>query len=248
MGCSGAFTDSPFFWAVLSGAFLGMAVSRSTMRTLSKPDPEGARNWKWIFLSLYLSAAILSALGGAFLTGPERVVDIRLLVVLGVTALVFALAFRFKRAFGIACLGLVFLGTAYFLVALDGHVCYPPGSEILRFRVISTSTEETRIEILHPDATSEFITVDGRQVALGLERLTASEVYFFAARPAYYRMLGFAPDPSLESGSRLSRSLRRLPGWEYSRMITAAVVVQELWTYAAILESGDRVGIIRASP
>ena len=206
--------------------------------------------------SLYLSAAIIVALVGTFLSGPERIIDIRLLFLFLPTAVASGTALRFKRAVGIPVLVVVFVSTVYFFNGLWDWSCHSSNGEILRFRVVSVSQDVTKIEVLDGNRESQFLSLPGGGINLQIESLSAVDYYFFAAKPAYYRITGLGEyssgteqnaeqdgaTPRLFSG--IGATIARLPGWDLKQIGVGPIEVQELWTFSLVLENAESARLV----
>jgi hypothetical protein len=105
MGSSFFLLQSPYPWLCISGLFCGAALNRA-LRPAGYPrwrasDPERAGTAKWMFFSLYLSLAVVAALGAVFVPGPKKILDIRLLYLFTGSTVFFFLVFRFKKTLGL---------------------------------------------------------------------------------------------------------------------------------------------------
>ena len=64
----------PLPWVFLAAVFLGVAVSRATRRAGQRPDPDRAQTRKWVLFCVWLSLAVLAAVGAVLVPGSERLV------------------------------------------------------------------------------------------------------------------------------------------------------------------------------
>lgn len=98
---------SIYAWAVLCGIFLGVAVAQITISPSRTAYPAKARRRKPTKIFLALSAAVVSATAGLFLSEQEAVREPGVIWAIGAAFIMGGLGARFKRSVGIPVLVLV---------------------------------------------------------------------------------------------------------------------------------------------
>lgn len=257
MACSGAYIGSYFFWAALSGAFLGFALSRVTRFATRYGSPERIRSWKWIFFSIYASTSVILALAGAFLSSSlckspfrlgvsEEFLDDRIAYMFGASTVLSFFSLRFKRAVGILILFLLFVATI-----ASGLMLYPweapmDNSPIAQFRVLSQDDEGMSVEIISSKHDSMFQRISGGGLQIHGLLLSAADYYFFIKKPFLIRLTGFShmggKDPNnlpsspglgiWERGrSWLQEQMSFVPGWRIRPVVITGEALVPLFRY-----------------
>lgn len=257
---------SPFFWALLSAIFFGAAISRITRLSSRAPDAERARTMKWTVASISASVSVLLALAGLFISGPEKILDLRILYLFGGTVIVSALALRFKRSCGLPVLLVVMLSVFFFIIALSHWEEYESGEAVARFRVLSKREDRLSIEYLADEQESFFFELAGHKIRPVISLIEAEDYYFFAYRPRGYRVLqfdGLSSDQELDTypvaidtkTASISKAfggldtwIAYLPGWKIERVELDPIDPKELFSYGVIFggtEEAPRLEMIK---
>ena len=163
------------------------------------PNREQARTSRIIFFSLYQSAAIMFALAGVFVPGPERILDMRLLYLFGIGSAAWFLAFRFKRSVGIIVV-VVVVGYL-FVILLTIGVLAPMNedSELATVRVLSSRESKLRLEINRPERSPEIAVLDGDHFAPIVTLVVFDQLYPFFGAWKWYRLEGFVTQQLLRN-------------------------------------------------
>jgi hypothetical protein len=272
MACSGSFITSYFFWAALSGLFVGFALSR-LMRFPARSE-DRVRNWKWIMFSLYLSTGVILAFCAAFIpsslcTAPRRLrvdpafLDLRILYLAAGTAAAGFLSLRFKRAAGLPLLFIVVVG-----VAAIPAIKYPwrrinPDAPVAELRVLSIVDGKRSIEFTPDHGDTYFFELPSNGITVEVAVLRTSDYYFFVDRPVMYRLKSISPvggdeavflssDPSNGAGGGFQYWLQnlalRFPAWNVDSLSISTEKLLPLFRYAVFVEGGDGPSIKLIQP
>jgi hypothetical protein len=187
---------SPFPWVFIGSLFVGWAVSRATLRTAHRRDPERARHRKWVGVCVLLSLAVIFGLVALFLPGPEKIANPALLFLAVATAAVSLAAFRFKKALGLPVLVLALLLVAAVGLLLQSLHAFTGETEIARVRVISASGREMKVELLPQGGETQEFTLKGDYFAPVVKVVIFSDLYVFLGAKSWYRLEGLISNRS----------------------------------------------------
>lgn len=193
MGYSAGLIASPYTWLFVSALFLGAALQRATRR--AKPrflgdDPERARTAKWLFFSLFLSLAIVAALGAVFVPGPQKIKDIRLLYFFLASTALFFLAFRFRKSAGLAVVLLAIALLFTVAMFLRSLVAFTGEAEIGRVRALSARGGRMKLELDTPREEPVILTMEGTYFAPIVKVVIFDDAYVFLGARSWYRFEG----------------------------------------------------------
>jgi len=193
MSYSAALAGSPYPWLAVSALFLGAALQRATRRARPRylgDDPDKARTSKWLFFCLYLSLAVVAALGAIFVPRPFRLGQLRYLYFYAACAALFFLAFRFRKSAGTATL-LLLLAVAFtaalFLRSLTG---FTGETEIGRVRVLSARDAKLKLEILASGGEPVILDLTGSYFAPVVKVVIFDDLFVFLGAKSWYRFEG----------------------------------------------------------
>ena len=269
--CSGSFATSYFFWAALSGLFIGFALSR-LLRFPGRAD-EKAKSWKWIMFSLYLSAGVLLAFCAAFIPSSlcstphsfrvdSAFLDFRILYFAVGAAAIGLLGLRFKRAAGLPLL-LIIVTCSAAIPALK----YPwrqihQDAPVAEFRVLSVVEGKRSVEFTPYAGDTYFFELPQKGIAVEAAVLRASDYYFFIDKPVMYRLQSVSPygnrdavflppSGSGEVGGKFQSWLQnlalRFPSWDVESLTIGAETLLPLFRYAVYLggEEGAFIKLVQ---
>ncbi|WP_455382279.1 hypothetical protein [Salinispira pacifica] len=279
---------STLFWISLSGMFFGLSFARlsrlrrkpfhstgtgararrRTIRRL-RAGSESYRSRTWVLFFLGLTAACLLALAAVFLPGARGILDSRVPWFFFGSALLFLVAFRFRKSVGIPLLVLAAAVIVLGFYALSSWSFAGAGDEILRFRCLSVGggSASATVEItvpadLPPEAA--FLSLGGSTVGAFAEVLVFDPAYFFLPGRFAYRNLHLdavtnaesgAPPPAATSGSveagglagyasgLLLSNVDSMPGVELIDSQAEPLTLFPLKTYAVRIGSGGRLSV-----
>jgi len=153
-------------------------------------DPDKARTSKWLFFCLYLSLAVVAALGAIFVPRPFRLGQPRYLYFYAACAALFFLAFRFRKSAGTATL-LLLLAVAFtaalFLRSLTG---FTGETEIGRVRVLSARDAKLKLEILASRGEPVILDLTGSYFAPVVKVVIFDDLFVFLGAKSWYRFEG----------------------------------------------------------
>jgi hypothetical protein len=193
MSYSAALAGSPYPWLAVSALFLGAALARATRRARPRylgDDPARARSSKWLFFSLFLSLAVVAALGAIFVPGPTDLLRPRFLYFYGACAALFFLAFRFRRSVGTVTMLLLLalaLTAALFVRSLNA---FTGETEIGRVRVLSAQPGRMNLEVLPARGETVILEMTGSYFAPVVKVVIFDDLYVFLGAKTWYRFEG----------------------------------------------------------
>ncbi len=271
MTCSGSFVTSYFFWAMLSGLFVGFAISR-LMRFLPMSDVK-ARHWKWIMFSFYLSVGIILALCAAFVPSslcsvPRKLrvsqdfLDQRILYFAAAAAVAGLLGLRFKKAVGLPLVFVIAIGVVAVPILRQPWYRMEPGEPVAELRVLAFVDGKRSIEFTPRGGDTYFLQVPGTGITVEAAVLQASDYYFFIDKPQMYRLNGIAPagsgaqvpvlandqgDAAGRFQEWLQKIAQHLPGWEVKSLRAESLLLLPLFKYNVYLagEDGPAVKLVQ---
>lgn len=188
------FINSPYPWIFFSALFFGAALSRATRFTKKKRrqerDVQRAINLKWLLFSIYLSLSLLFLLCAVFISGLAEKEGLRLLYFFSGTALIFFLAFRFKKTAGITFLLLLVLFSGAVLLFLQSISAFTGETEIAKVRIIAVKEDTMRLEVAPSKGESVIIDMQGSYFAPIVRVIIFDDYYVFLGAKSWYRFEG----------------------------------------------------------
>jgi hypothetical protein len=193
MSYSAALVGSPYPWLAVSALFLGAALARGSRRARPRylgDDLARARTSKWLFFSLFLSLAVVAALGAVFVPGPTDLLRPRFLYFCAACTALFFLAFRFRKSAGtvtlLLLLGLAFTGALFVrsLAAFTGE------TEIGRVRVLSAREGQMSLEIMPARGEPVIRSMAGSYFAPVVKVVIFDDLFVFLGASTWFRFEG----------------------------------------------------------
>jgi len=195
MSYSAALVGSPYPWLAVSALFLGAALQRASRRARPRflgDDLARARTSKWLFFSLFLSLAVVAALGAIFVPGPNDLTRPRFLYFYAAcTALAF-LALRFRKSVGtvtlLLLLALVFTAGLFVrtLTAFTGE------TEIGRVRVLAARDAQMSLEVTPARGEPVILPMAGTYFAPVVKVVIFDDLLVFLGARTWYRFEGLS--------------------------------------------------------
>jgi hypothetical protein len=190
----------PLPWIFVAAVFLGAAVSRATRRTANRPDPDRARTRKWVLCCVWLSLAILAAVGAVLVPGSERLVrrvdgTLRLVEPLlpWVALAGFAIAFlatRFRKALGIPVVVLALVAVIALGLFFQSVRAFTGETEIATVKALAVADARMRLEVQPEGRPSEMVDLDGDQFAPVVKVVIFDDLWVFLGARTWYRFVG----------------------------------------------------------
>ena len=269
MACSGSWAGSHFFWAFLSGCFMGFALGRLTMRI-----PQGdarSRNWKWVAVPMYATWGVLLALAAAFVPSsfcvePVKLrvspafLDLRILYTFAAGVVPAFAGLRFKKSVGIPLLVVLSLASAMAVSLKYPWRRLETDRPVAEVRLLSISAGRRSIEFTPDSGGTYFYELDGPGVRIEVTTLVTSDYYFFTEKPAMYRWSSvgaaegsgehIALPNDRDGNSRFQMWLQSigesLPGWESRILALESDRLLPLFKYGIFLdgEGGPRIELM----
>ena len=186
--------QSPYPWLCISGLFCGAALNRA-LRPAGYPrwrasDPERAGTAKWMFFTLYLSLAVVTALGAVFVPGPKKILDIRLLYLFTGSTVFFFLVFRFKKTLGLLSVILAVALVVTMLLFLRSLNAFTGETEIGRVRVLDVQDGRMKLEILPEEGEGTITWMQGSYFAPVVKVVIFDDFVVFLGAKTWYRFEG----------------------------------------------------------
>ena len=186
--------QTPHFWLVVSGLFCGAALNRA-VRPAAYPrwratDPERAKTAKWMFFTLYLSLAVVAALGAVFVPGPEKIIDPGLLYLFAGSTVFFFLVFRFKKTIGLLAVILAIALAGSLMLFLQSLNAFTGETEIAQVRVLDVQERGMKLEILPARGESMVTWLKGSYFAPVVKVVIFDDYVVFLGAKTWYRFMG----------------------------------------------------------
>lgn len=194
MASSVGILASPFAWLFVSALFLGASLQRAVRRAryprFIGDDPERARTAKWLFFSLYLSLAVIAALGAVFVPGPEKMRDMRLAYFFLASSAFFFLAFRFKKSIGTLSLFLILALVLVVMLFVRSLTALTGETEIGRVRVLTAREGQMKLEIIAARGEPVIRGMSGTYFAPVVKVVIFDDYFVFLGAKTWYRFEG----------------------------------------------------------
>jgi nitrate reductase NapE component len=174
----------------LAGIFVGAAVSRASVRSSHRRNPERANTVKWILFCIFLSVGIILAMIAVFVSGPVGIVDWRLRLIAGVAAALSFCATRFKKALGIPILVLLLACMACIGLFLQSIHAFTGETTIATVRIISANDESMRLELIPRDGEPVLLNLEGDYFAPIVKVVIFDDLLVFLGAKTWYRFDG----------------------------------------------------------
>ncbi len=201
--------SDPFPWVVLAAVFLGAAAARATRRAGTHPDAERARARKWTLVCVWLSLAILAALGEVLVVGVVRMADPRLAVAAAAAlALTFA-GSRFRKSFGLPVTVLVLALVLTLGLFFQSIHAFTGETEIARVNVARSAGGAMVLELLPSGQSPELVELTGDYFAPVVNVVIFDDFWVFLGARTWYRFTGISPFV-MRDGLPVSSG----PGWK----------------------------------
>lgn len=186
--------QSPYPWLCISGLFCGAALNRA-LRSAGYPrwrasDPERAGTAKWMFFTLYLSLAVIAALGAVFVPEPKKILDIRLAYLFLGSTVFFFLVFRFKKTLGLLSVILAVALVVTMLLFLQSLNAFTGETEIGQIRVLDVQDGRMKLEILPARGDSTITWMQGSYFAPIVKVVIFDDYVVFLGAKTWYRFEG----------------------------------------------------------
>ena len=196
------FLTSPYPWIFLSAIAFGAAISRATMSTRKKKEPERARTWKWVFVCVYLSIAILLGLSAVFIPGPRMILDVRLAYLAAIVAGAAFFIFRFKKALGIPVFFLLIVLIIAVGLFLQSVMAFTGETEIAKIRVISADGSRMKLEVVPREGETEMLDMEGNYFAPVVKIIIFDDFWVFLGAKTWYRFAGVMSFRTVREGGK----------------------------------------------
>jgi hypothetical protein len=190
MNCNAVDLSTPALWVFFSALFFGFSLNRLTVNPAKNTFPERAKTVKWVLFCVYLSVAVLFALIGLLVSGPEFFLTLPVLYYfLGITGVSF-FGSKFKKNAGIAVLMAILIFSFMFLSFLSFWDCKDSREQIVQLRLLTPDSSSHRL-VLYDGSKSYFYTLDSKTVAAKIETISISPFYLFGTKWQLYIFKGF---------------------------------------------------------
>jgi hypothetical protein len=198
----------PLLWVILAGLFLGAALASATARTSRRRNPEQARTRKWVAACVLACIAVVLGLLAVFLSGPAKMMDVRLAWAAGAAAVISFAALRFKKALGIPVLVLLILAASGIGLFLRSVHAFTGETTIATVRVISATDSSMRLELVPRESEPVLLTMEGVSFAPIVKVVIFDDFLVFLGARTWYRFEGMT---SFDASLRQQNSDFRFP-------------------------------------
>lgn len=232
----------PLPWVFLAAVFLGAAASRATRRTANRPDPQRARTRKWVLVCVWLSLAVLAAVGAVAVPGSERLVARgaggRLALAEPLAPWValagFAVAFlssRFRKAAGIPFFVLALAAVVALGLFFQSVHAFTGETEIATVKALAVADGRMRLEVQPAGRPSELVDLDGDYFAPVVKVVIFDDLWVFLGAKTWYRFVGLTAATMKDE----------MPSWTAApwRLAEPSGITAALWSWFE--ENEDRV-------
>ena len=189
---SGIDTAGTFFWIFLAAIFTGAAVSRGSIISSRRRNPERSRKTKWIFVSLYLSFAVSFGLMSVFIPGADKITDIRLVYFFSAVFILSFFVIRFKIIIGIPIVSIFLFLLFLFNISLTDWTRYKNYEEEAVIKVLSKSENMLALEIRQPESEVLFKHIEGDRIAPVFQILEFPDYFFIFKIRIFYKFIGIS--------------------------------------------------------
>ncbi len=193
MSYSAALAGSPYPWLAVSALFLAASLARASRRARPRylgDELARARSSKWLFFSLFLSLAVVAALGAVFVPGPTDLLQPRFLYFYAACAALFFLAFRFRKSVGAATLLLLLALALTAGLFVRSLTAFTGETEIGRVRVLSAGDGRMNLEIMPARSEPVILEMTGSYFAPVVKVVIFDDLYVFLGARTWYRFEG----------------------------------------------------------
>ncbi len=205
MSYSAALAGSPYPWLAVSALFLAASLARASRRARPRylgDELARARTSKWLFFSLFLSLAVVAALGAVFVPGPTDLLQPRFLYFYAACAALFFLAFRFRKSMGTVTLLLLLALALTAGLFVRSLTAFTGETEIGRVRVLSARDGRMNLEVMPARGEPVILEMTGSYFAPVVKVVIFDDLYVFLGARTWYRFEGFTSF-SLQKGNAL---------------------------------------------
>jgi hypothetical protein len=143
-----------------------------------------------MFFTLYLSLAVVAALGAVFVPGPEHILDPGLLYLFGGTTAFFFLVFRFKKSVGLLAVILAIALAGTLMLFLQSLNAFTGETEIAQVRVLDVQEERMQLEIAPVRGERVITWLKGSYFAPVVRVVIFDDYVVFLGAKTWYRFEG----------------------------------------------------------
>ena len=143
-----------------------------------------------MFFTLYLSLAVIAALGAVFVPGPKKILDIRLAYLFLGSTVFFFLVFRFKKTLGLLSMILAVALVVTLLLFLQSLNAFTGETEIGQIRVLDVQDSRMKLEILPARRDSTITWMQGGYFAPVVKVVIFDDYVVFLGAKTWYRFEG----------------------------------------------------------
>jgi hypothetical protein len=192
--------SDPLPWVFVAAVFLGAAASRATRRTSNRSDPHRARTRKWTLFCVWLSLAVLAAVGAVLVPGSERLarrvggtlhlVEPLLPWVALAGFLIAFLATRFRKSLGIPVLVLGLVAVIALGLFFQSVRAFTGETEIATVKALTVADGKMRLEVQPEGRPPETVDLTGEQFAPVVKVVIFDDLWVFLGARTWYRFVG----------------------------------------------------------
>ncbi|MBN2049128.1 MAG: hypothetical protein JW760_01685 [Spirochaetales bacterium] len=208
MNCLGCEPDNLYLYAALCGIFFGAAGARLIRGSVASRRGQG--DGISALVPVYLSGAILSALGGVFFG--SGAFEAALLLPFGILAASAFLFGLFRRAAGIPLCILSGAGLIFLAFSLQFWYCAPADGDLAELRVVSSTDEKSTLEISLSGESPVFQTLNNTGLVVRGTFMRVHPAWFFIRKVLFYTFRVVDDSESVTPGME-NIVLSRVPGW-----------------------------------
>jgi hypothetical protein len=212
------FLLSPYPWLVVAAFFTGEALNRLLRSAKRAKDPQRAKAHKKSLAILFFILAFMAMLGALFVPGLDKFVNnpLGLLTFYLIISLVFFLALRFKRLFGLPFAIIFVMLIAAIFLFLQAVTAFTGETEIARVKVESIKDDIIRYDFMPVGEEPEVVVAKGVNFAPEVKLIIFDDFLVFFGAKTWYRfdaLLHYDPSKSTATQTVFNRyPLKRVQG------------------------------------
>jgi len=226
--------SDPLPWVFLAAVFLGAAASRATRRTAHRPDPHRASTVKWVLFCVWLSLAVLAAVGAVLVPGSGNLLmrgpggawrlAEPLLPWVALAGFTLALlASRFRKAVGIPAAVLALVAVVALGLFFQSVRAFTGETEIATVKALAVVDGRMRLEVQLAGRPSEVVELEGDQFATEAKVVIFDDLWVFLGAKSWYRFVGLQSFATVDG-----RAVQAPTMWSPER---SAGITEALWAW-----------------
>jgi hypothetical protein len=197
----------PHLWTFAAALCFGGMLSSLTRRVSRSRDPDKARERKGFATVLAGVLSVIFMLCAVFIPGPEKILDVTILLLFLIVTTVSFLAFRFRKAAGIP---IFFLSCGLILAVLlffQAVTAFTGETEVARLHVTSADGNNMGFYLVTGSGMVKQLQMPGTLLGVEMKEIIFDDFFVFFGVKTAYRFLGIK-SATVRPGSEMTQELR----------------------------------------